>query len=83
MRLALRPYDQLLKALPPEIRPKVAHDNFAQLFQDMSPKRAAAGLGEKEITLPFGYEFSEKAHVQPLFTPTQFMEERLSQAAFQ
>lgn len=83
MRLALRPYDQLLKALPLEIRTKVAHDNFAQLFKDMAQKRAVAGLGEKGITLPFSYEFSEKSHVQPLFPPTQFMEERLSQAAFQ
>ena len=78
MRLALRPYGRLLKALPSEIRTKVA-----QLFKDMDQKRAVAGLNEKGITLPFSYEFSEKAHVQPHFPPTQFMEERLSQAAFQ
>ena len=81
MKLALRPYDQLLKALPPEIRTKVAHDNFAKLFKNMAQKRDAAGLGEKGIILPFSYEFSEKAHVQPHFPTTRFMEERLPQAA--
>ena len=81
MDLALRPYDQLLNALPAEIRPKVAHDNFADLFQDMARKRAAAGLGEKGIVLPAVYEFSEKAHVRPLFGKTRFMEERMEEAA--
>ena len=80
MRLALRPYEQLLKALPPEIRPKVVHDNFAQLFKDV-PQKRAVGLDEKGIILPFSYEFSDKAHVQPHFPSTRFMEERLSRAA--
>ena len=66
---------------PAEIRPKVAHDNFAHLFEDMARKRAAAGLGEKGIVLPPAYEFSEKAHVRPLFEETRFMEERMEEAA--
>ena len=80
MDRALRPYDQLLEALPAEIRPKVAHDNFANLFQEMALKRTAAGLGEKGIVLPPDYEFSEKAHVRPLFEEIRFMEERMEKA---
>ena len=67
--------------LPAEIRPKVAHDNFADLFEEMALKRAAAGLDEKGIVLPPNYEFSEKAHVRPRFKETRFMEERMEKAS--
>lgn len=80
MDATLRPYDTLLAALPEEVRPKVAHDNFANLFAGMAAKRKAAGLGEKGIVLPPGYEFSERAHVRPDFTRTSFMEVRLERA---
>jgi hypothetical protein len=76
MDITLRPYDQLLNALPAEIRPMVAHDNFANLFDRLARKRAAAGLGEKGIVLPLAYEFSERAHVQPRFEDTKFMDVR-------
>jgi hypothetical protein len=79
----LRPYDTLLSALPAEISPKVAHDNFATLFTDLAAERAKAGLGEKGIVLAPDYEFSERAHVQPKFTKSSFMEDRLDRAAAQ
>lgn len=74
--ITLRPYDQLLSALPAEIRPKVAHDNFANLFAEFAQKRAAAELGENGIILPPAYEFSEEAHVQPRFKDIKFMDVR-------
>jgi hypothetical protein len=81
MAATLRPYDKLLAALPKEVRPMVAHDNFANLVADLATKRAAAGLGEKGIILAPAYEFSERAHVQAQFKKTSFMEVRLDRAA--
>jgi hypothetical protein len=77
MRATLRPYDQLLAALPEKLRQKVARDNFVNLFSGMAAKRKAAGFGNKGITLPHDYEFSEAAHVRPQFTHQRFMESRL------
>jgi hypothetical protein len=83
MDATLRPYDKLLSALPEETRPKVAHDNFANLLSALAAKRAAAGLGDKGITLPQDYAFSERDHVRPDFARSSFMEDRLERAAAQ
>jgi hypothetical protein len=80
IRAALKPYDELLRALPEEIRPRVAHDNFVELVTRMAGLRAAAGLGEKGIILPPDYEFSEKAHVRPRLRESRFMETRLARS---
>lgn len=77
MRAALRPYDRLLRALPEEIRPLVAHDNFKNLFATLAARRNAAGLGDKGIVLPHEYEYPEQAHVAPRFAESRFMETRL------
>lgn len=78
MRIALRPYDQLLKALSPEIRPQVAHDNFAQPFKDMGPKTRRRRLGRKRNHSSFQLRILRQSP-----RPPQLMEERLSPAAFQ
>ena len=55
-------FDSLLSRLPADVRVKVAHDNFADLMQEMAEMRAAAGLGEQGIVLDYRYEYPEYAN---------------------
>ena len=52
-------FDLLLSRLSEDVRGKVAHDNFANLMQEMAKMRATAGLGEQGIVLDYEYEFPE------------------------
>jgi len=77
MNQTLKPYDKLLAALPNKIRNKVAHDNFANLFESMSSMRKKNDLGDKGIVLSPDYAFSEKLHVRPDFKNSNFMKKRI------
>ena len=77
MNQTLKPYDKLLAALPNKIRNKVAHDNFANLFESMSSMRKKNDLGDKGIVLSPDYAFSEKLHVRPDFKNSDFMKKRI------
>ena len=55
-------FDLLLSRLSGDVRGKVAHDNFANLMQEMAKMRATAGLGAQGIVLGYEYEFPEYAN---------------------
>ena len=74
---SLKPYDELLNALPNDIRAKVAKKNFVELFNEMAKKRQLKGLGNKGIVLPADYGYSETDHVRPEFKRSSFMETNL------
>tara|TARA_B110000438_G_C15796108_1_gene642919 strand:- start:640 stop:1968 length:1329 start_codon:yes stop_codon:yes gene_type:complete len=77
MNQALKPYDKLLAALPEKIRNRVAHDNFANLFESMSSMRKKKGYGDKGIRISPDYVYSDKLHVRPDFKNSKFMEKRI------
>ncbi|MEE2808723.1 MAG: hypothetical protein VYB73_05375 [Verrucomicrobiota bacterium] len=77
MNQALKPYDKLLVALPEQIRDKVAHDNFANLFERMSLLRKKNGFGDGGIKISPDYVYSDKLHVRPDFMNSKFMEKRI------
>ena len=62
----LNRYQRLLARLSPEVRRKVAHENFASLMEDMRARRAQADLGEQGIVLDYAYEFPEYAYTERL-----------------
>ena len=76
MNQTLKPYDKLLAALPEKIRNKVAHDNFANLFESMSLMRRKNGFGDKGIRISPDYVYSDKLHVRPDFKNSNIMEKR-------
>ena len=55
-------FDLLLSRLSGDVRGKVAHDNFANLMQEMAKMRATAGLGAQGVVLGYEYEFPEYAN---------------------
>ena len=69
-------FDRLLSRLPPDVRVKVAHDNFADLMQEMVDMRAKLGLGKEGIMLDFNYEFPESAHTGRLAESESFVRSR-------
>ena len=69
-------FDLLLSKLPSDIKVKVAHDNFADLMQEMAVMRAKAGLGEEGIVLDYKYEFSEYANTGRLSKSESFTHTR-------
>ena len=70
-------FDRLLASLAPEVRIRVAHDNFADLMQEMAELRSAAGLGDQGIVLDDGYEFPEYAHTGRLPDAESFIRSRM------
>ncbi|WP_428102020.1 hypothetical protein [Candidatus Rariloculus sp.] len=69
-------FDLLLASLPADVRVRVAHDNFADLMQEMAEMRAAAGLGAQGIVLDDGYEFPEYANTGRLPDSESFIRSR-------
>ena len=69
-------FDRLLLQLPSEVRVKVAHDNFADLMQEMVDLRSEAGLGEEGVVLNYEYEFPEFAHTGGLAESDSFTRSR-------
>ena len=69
-------FNLLLSKLPSDIRVKVAHDNFADLMQEMAELRARVGLGEGGIVLHYEYEFPEYAHTGRLSESESFTRSR-------
>ncbi len=69
-------FDKLLLQLPSEVRVKVAHDNFADLMQEMADSRSKAGLGEEGVVLNYEYEFPEYAHTGRLAESDSFTRSR-------
>ena len=69
-------YDRLLSRLPRKARIRVAHNNFADLMQEMAEKRAEADLGEGGLILDFDYEFPEYAHTGRLEDSVSFTRSR-------
>ena len=73
LKQELSRFDLLLSKLPLDIRARVAHDNFANLMQEMAAKRAKAGLGEEGIILDYKYEFPEYANTGRLSKTESFI----------
>ncbi len=69
-------FDKLLLQLPSQVRVKVAHDNFADLMQEMADLRSQAGLGEEGVILSYEYEFPEYAHTGRLAESDSFTRSR-------
>ncbi len=69
-------FDLLLSRLAPDVRIRVAHDNFADLMQEMAELRSAAGLGDQGIVLDDAYEFPEYAHTGRLTDSESFIRSR-------
>lgn len=76
LKQELSRFDTLLLQLPPEVRVKVAHDNFADLMQEMADMRALAGLGEEGVVLDYTYEFPEYAQTGRLTESDSFTRSR-------
>lgn len=69
----LNRYDLLLSRLSADVRVRVAHDNFADLMQEMAQMRAAAGLGAQGIVLDDSYEYPEYANTGRLPASESFI----------
>ena len=72
----LNRFDLLLSSLRPDVRVRVAHDNFADLMLEMAELRAAAGFGEQGLVLDDGYEFPEYANTGRLPDAESFIRSR-------
>ena len=70
-------FDPLLSGLSEDARSLVAHDNFADLMQEMAELRTAAGLGEQGIVLEYSYEFPEYANTGRLPDSESFTRSRI------